>query len=140
MLENNNDAKGMPEPDPYYSETIATFGDRLCAARDKYGLSQKQLAARMGITVRTLQSWENDISEPRANKLQMISALLNVSMVWLMSGLGNGVEPPDSKLESHDKVANEILYEIRSLREISQKLATKIDILEKKISGKYRNS
>ena len=76
--------------DDYYSDDAATFGDRLAAAREALGLSQAQLASRSGVRLSTIQNWEGDRSEPRANKLQMIAGILNVSMIWLLTGQGEG--------------------------------------------------
>ena len=126
------------EPDPYYSDSHATFGDRLCAARDLAGLSQKVLASKMGVRVRTIQAWESDSVEPRANKLQMVSALLNVSMVWLMSGLGNGIAPPQEKAIATQKESLEILNELRSIRSNGEALLTQLTILEEKISKGFK--
>ena len=38
----------------------------------------------------TLRNWEEDRAEPRANRLQMLAGMLDVSLVWLISGLGRG--------------------------------------------------
>jgi transcriptional regulator with XRE-family HTH domain len=65
-----------------YSEDAATFGDRLALARESQNLTQEHLAKRLGLRVQTIQNWEFDRSEPRANKLQMLAGFLNVSMVW----------------------------------------------------------
>ena len=78
--------------DGYFHEDAATFGDRIVAARQELGLSSKELAERMGIGRETLERWENDQSEPRANKLQMLAGVLNVSMIWLMTGEGDGAD------------------------------------------------
>ena len=121
-------------PDPYYSEACATFGDRLCAARDAAGLSQKILASKMGVKVRTIQAWESDSTEPRANKLQMVSALLNVSMVWLMSGLGTGISPPGEFDGFTENEISLILDEIKSIRAVGEDLLSRLDNLETKIS------
>ena len=122
-------------PDPYYSEACATFGDRLCAARDAAGLSQKILASKMGVKVRTIQAWESDSTEPRANKLQMVSALLNVSMVWLMSGLGTGIDPPELREKfSKGSFQLEMLTELRAIRADGESLLKRIALLDKKIS------
>ncbi|MDG2474442.1 MAG: helix-turn-helix transcriptional regulator [Paracoccaceae bacterium] len=122
------------KPDPYYSELHATFGDRICAAREAAGLTQKVLASKMGVNIRTIQAWEYDKVEPRANKLQMVSALLNVSMVWLMSGLGSGIASPERRLISleHDKI--EILKELRSIRAVNKGLLRRLALLDDKIS------
>ena len=73
-----------------YSEGAATFGDRLALARESQNLSQEQLARRLGLRLATIRNWEFDRSEPRANKLQMLAGFLNISMIWLLTGEGNG--------------------------------------------------
>ena len=59
------------DPQDWYSEDMATFGDRLSAAREAASLSRKELAQRVGIKGSTLRAWEEDLSEPRANRLSM---------------------------------------------------------------------
>ncbi|MDF1871473.1 helix-turn-helix transcriptional regulator [Vannielia sp.] len=81
----------------WYGEEAATFGDRVEAARDALGWSQKELAGRMGVKAKTVRGWEEDLSEPRANKLQMLAGMLGVSMRWLLSGVGAGVAAPGSE-------------------------------------------
>jgi transcriptional regulator with XRE-family HTH domain len=71
-----------------YSDAAATFGDRLVLAREAAGMTQAELAKRLGVRPQTLRGWEDDQAEPRANRLQMLAGMLNVSMVWLMSGQG----------------------------------------------------
>ena len=78
----------------YYSETAATFGDRLAGAREGAGLSQEALATQLGVEIGTLQAWEDDMDEPRANRLQMLAGMLNVSLSWLLTGRGDGPEAP----------------------------------------------
>ena len=84
----------------WFSEARATFGDRLAAAREAADLSQKQLARQIGVKTRTLAAWEDDLSEPRANRLQMLAGLLNVSLMWLLNGEGDGVAPPGDEVFS----------------------------------------
>ena len=43
------------------------------AAREKSNLSQQALAKRLGVKNSTIKSWENDNSEPRANRLSMLA-------------------------------------------------------------------
>ena len=59
-----------------WDDDVATLGDRLARARDAAGMSQSQLARRLGVKLQTLRNWESDRSEPRANRLQMLSGLL----------------------------------------------------------------
>jgi transcriptional regulator with XRE-family HTH domain len=116
--------------DDWYSEERATFGDRLAAAREAADLSQKALAKRLGVKAKTIAAWENDISEPRANRLQMLAGLLNVSLMWLLNGEGEGVEPPGTEpVMSHD--ARTALLELRELRGDIDDAVTRLARLEK---------
>ena len=101
--------------DDWFSEERATFGDRLAAAREAASLTQKGLAKRLGVKAKTISAWENDVTEPRANRLQMLAGLLNVSLMWLLNGEGEGVDPPGSEPAlTHD--ARAALLELRELR------------------------
>lgn len=84
------------KPESWYSEEAATLGDRLAAAREAAGLSQTQLATRLGVRQKTLSGWENDSAEPRANRLQMLAGMLGVSIMWLLTGRGDGIEAPEA--------------------------------------------
>lgn len=114
----------------WFSEERATFGDRLAAAREAADLSQKELAKRLGVKSKTVAAWENDISEPRANRLQMLAGLLNVSLMWLLNGEGEGVDPPGVEPAlTHD--ARRVLLEMRELRGDIDDAATRLARLEK---------
>lgn len=65
-----------------------TLGGRIQKARAARGLSTAQLARRLGILSKTIQNWEADRSEPRANKLQMLAGVLSVPLLWLLDGEG----------------------------------------------------
>ncbi len=127
----------METNDDWYGPETATFGDRLAAAREKTGMSQKDLAKRLGIKVSTQKSWEEDWAEPRANKLQMLSGLLNVSLMWLLNGEGDGIGAPDDEAELPSDV-NEILLQIRDVRTQMTRLADKISLLEKRLRTKLQ--
>lgn len=76
-----------------------TMGGRMLRARDAAGLSLNDVAARLGVRKATVQGWENDRSQPRANKMQMIAGVLNVSLSWLLHGVGTGpVEDEEVRL------------------------------------------
>ncbi|PIE07590.1 MAG: transcriptional regulator [Rhodobacterales bacterium] len=114
----------------WYSDEQATFGDRLAAARETAQLSQKNLAKRLGVKSKTIAAWENDLSEPRANRLQMLAGLLNVSLMWLLTGEGDGVAPPGEDLVP-SKDARAILLEIRALKGDIDAAANRLGRLEK---------
>ncbi|WP_417723447.1 helix-turn-helix domain-containing protein [Salipiger sp.] len=115
----------------YYGPDTATFGDRVAAARDAAGMDQEQLARRLGVKLKTLQAWEDDLSEPRANRLQMLSGLLGVSMPWLLTGEGDGPPPPDEAATPLPADLGAALLELRTLRTQIQASGEKLGRLEK---------
>ncbi|WP_163846706.1 helix-turn-helix domain-containing protein [Pseudooceanicola aestuarii] len=118
--------------DDWFAAENATFGDRIEAAREAAGMTQTQLARRLGIKLNTLRSWEQDLSEPRANKLSTMAGLLNVSLTWLLNGEGDGVTPPhDETVLPPDVTAN--LNEIRELRTQMVTLTDRLGVLEKRL-------
>lgn len=120
------------EKTEWFSADTATFGDRLAAARESVSMTQKDLAKKLGIKLGTLRNWEDDLNEPRANKLQMVSGILGVSMGWLLTGEGEGVEAPaESHVEPADVRA--ILAEMRGLRAQIAQSGEKLSQLEKRL-------
>ncbi len=122
------------EPDAWYSDAEATFGDRLAGAREAAGLTQAALSKRMGIKTKTLQAWEQDLAEPRANKLQMVAGLLNVSMPWLLTGMGEGLSAPGEEPVTDDDIRT-LLVELRQLRQETLKSAERMAVIEKRLSA-----
>ena len=117
-----------------YSEDAATFGDRLALARESQNLTQEQLAKRLGLRVQTVQNWEFDRSEPRANKLQMLAGFLNVSMIWLLTGEGDGGPAPrDDKAKTLPAELSTLLGEIRDIRVANVKANDRLAKLEKRL-------
>src|SRR5690606_12530652 len=80
----------VPDTATIYSDIpdTDTLGGRLSRARDAVGLSAAQLARRIGVQSSTIQAWESDRSQPRANRLSMLAGVLNVSLSWLLHGVG----------------------------------------------------
>ncbi len=117
-------------PHDWYSNETATFGDRLADARQAHGLSQEDLSRKLGVKLTTLQSWENDISEPRANKLQMVAGLLNVSLRWLLTGEGEGIAPPGPEIPVE---VTDILTDMRQLQAEVARCSDRLGRLEKRL-------
>lgn len=84
----------MAEPTHIYARSpdSDTLGGRLSRARDAVGMSSAQLARRLGVKSATIQAWESDRSEPRANRLTMLAGFLGVTPTWLLYGVGNAPE------------------------------------------------
>ncbi|KKJ78733.1 hypothetical protein WH95_01255 [Kiloniella litopenaei] len=108
--------------------TYITMGERIEAARKSKGLSASQLARRVGVKVSTMNNWESDRSEPRANKLVALAGVLSVNMIWLLEGSDdNSSLPPNvevvetadlqskiNRLQSMHERMVQLLFEISS--------------------------
>ena len=121
----------LTEPFDWYGPDAATFGARVVGAREKSGMTQAELSRRLGIKLTTLQGWEEDRSEPRANKLQMLTGMLNVSLSWLLSGEGIGPEEPSTVPLSDD--TQTILIEMRAIKNDMTRTADRLSRLEKRL-------
>lgn len=122
----------MPEDQDWFSDETATFGDRLAGAREAAGLDQKGLAAKLGVKQAVIAGWENDLKEPRANRLQMVSGILGVSMSWLLTGAGQGPDAPDDASALTDDVLD-LLAELRGVRSEVALTGEKLARLEKRL-------
>lgn len=116
----------------WFSNDAATFGDRLAAAREAAGLSQSELAQRLGIRKKTLIQWETDRTEPRANRLQMLAGMLGVSIRWLLTGEGEGIELDEDGQPLRRDAAG-VIAEIRELRTALGTISTRLGQLEKRL-------
>ncbi|MEH6773334.1 MAG: helix-turn-helix transcriptional regulator [Cereibacter changlensis] len=121
----------------WFCEATATFGDRMAGAREAAGLSQEDLARRLGVRLKTVQAWEDDLSEPRANRLQMMAGMLNVSLRWLLTGEGEGLEGPSHPGALTGK-ARDALAELSRMRAQMLALAQEMGHLEKRMRGLMR--
>lgn len=120
----------------WFHEERATFGDRLTAAREAAGLSSNELARRLGVGAKTVAAWEEDQSEPRANRMQMLAGILNVSLMWLMTGEGPGVAPPgdDSAARSPAELAA-IQAEVQALQLLIRQAGERIGRLDERLNA-----
>jgi len=79
-----------PDPD--------TIGGRLSRAREASGLTVKELAWRLGVRISTINAWESDRSQPDSPRLNKLSGMLNVTISWILYGVGTAPsefdEPP----------------------------------------------
>lgn len=122
----------MDDTDDWYGPDAATFGDRLAGARDAAGMTQVQLARRLGVKKSTLADWENDLSEPRANRLSMLAGLLNVSIMWLLTGEGEGMTTPSDDI-NQTRECREILADLAHVRADLRAGAARVARLETRL-------
>lgn len=61
-----------------------TFGEKLRSARKSAGLTQEQLADRLLVSRQAITKWESDKGLPDIENLKQISALLDISIDYLL--------------------------------------------------------
>lgn len=127
------DIKNEDYDNYWFGEDVATFGDRLAAARHYAGLSQEEFSRRLGVKLSTARGWEDDLNEPRANKLQMMAGLLNVSVVWLLTGEGDGVVSAPDEHDVPAPALSGLLVEIRAIKAQMKNNIDQLARLEKKL-------
>lgn len=92
---------GQPVHVPQWS-----VGDRMAKARKDAGLSQEDMANRLGVKLPTVSTWERDFRQPREMLTVLASwaAICGVPRWWLIDGEGGLATSSDS-----DSTALEIL-------------------------------
>jgi len=115
-------------------DDLATFGGRVAAAREAQNMGQAVLAAKLGLTARTVAAWESGQARPRPNKTQMLAAILNVSLRWLLSGAADEDGADSEAVPPRGSEAVEaILAEMRVLKTELTSSAQKLSRLEKRL-------
>ena len=104
----------------------------IAAAREHAAMSQSDMAKRLGVKVSTMRKWEQDLSEPRANRLSMMAGLLNVSIMWLLNAEGEGISGPDDGSYIAPDI-QETLNEIRDMKTVMKTSSERLARLEKKL-------
>ncbi len=64
------------------------IGANIKALREKFGLSQEELADKLWVSAQAVSKWENDDSIPSIENLVRISGLFKVSIDALVKGVG----------------------------------------------------
>lgn len=61
-----------------------TFGEKLTKARKEKGMTQKELAEKIGISDAMIVQYEKNLNYPRIDKLKKICTELDISADWLI--------------------------------------------------------
>jgi len=101
IVHKSQEADRVPNTTNIYDEIpdLDTIGGRLFRAREASGQSVKQVAGRLGVKMSTIQAWESDRAQPGAHRLNTLSGMLNVSLSWVLHGIGPG---PVEVEDNHD--------------------------------------
>ncbi len=73
---------------------------RLRELRNKSGLTQNEIANKLGVSGQTILNWENGIYEPKINQLIQLADLFDVTVDYLIERQANN--------KSVDAICNEL--------------------------------
>ena len=73
-----------------------TLGTLIAELRKQHGMTQLELAEKMGVTDKAVSKWERDLSCPDINSLPNLAEILGVSVEDLMQ-IKNKADVPASK-------------------------------------------
>lgn len=103
-----------------------TIGDRIKIARTNAGLTQKELASRLGVTYQAVQAYEkNKVDDVPMNKIRIMAKVLGVEPDWL---LGWEIKKPIQEDELSD-MKKELIKIVESLSE--EEVAAVLRILKR---------
>ncbi len=77
-----------------------TFAEKLKSIRKQAGMSQEQLAERLGVSRQAVTKWETDAGIPDIENIMAISALFDISIDELLSNERGAKKPADYLYES----------------------------------------
>ncbi len=72
------------------------IGLRIKQSRKSKGLSQAELACKLGLKTQSIQQWESGRTEPRFARLEQLADTLNVTIAWL-----HGLDPENHQPQDH---------------------------------------
>ena len=76
-----------------------TFGNIIVSLRKEKGMTQLELAEKMGVTDKAVSKWERDLSFPDVSSIPKLAEILEVSVDDLMQVKTKTKEtPPDNKI------------------------------------------
>lgn len=110
-----------------------TTGGRLSRAREASGLSPRELAWRLGVKIATIRAWECDRSQPSAHRIAKLAGILQVSLSWIMHGVGLGPSEEPDRASRSDATTREMTEQLARLRN----LHVETGLLIEKLKGEF---
>lgn len=83
-----------------------TLREKLIVSRNKAGLSQMELADRLGVSRQAVSRWESGDTTPTMDKLKTLAKIYGVSLDWLCSDAADR-EPPEAAKPEADRPPDE---------------------------------
>lgn len=78
------------------------IGNQISLLRKKFGLTQEDLANKLGFSKQTISNWETGLKTPRMGAIQKMADLFNVSKSFIIEGVE---ESPSTSIE---KIYNQL--------------------------------
>lgn len=101
--------RGLDEPQSadILPQPVDTFGTRLQRLRVVQGLSQLEIAEKLGVTAVAISNWESDRSQPRQHRMSDLAKILGVPSQQLVAHAGVHPESlPEVLASSKVQIAN----------------------------------
>lgn len=87
-----------------------TIGNRISKFRKEKGMTQEELAAKLGVSSQAVSKWENDASCPDISLLPQLSRVLGVTTDELLTGRTNEVKlVPEAERKSLEELTLRVL-------------------------------
>lgn len=107
-----------------------SMGYRMKFARDQARLGQEQLALELGVSKRSLISWEKNERTPKDSIVQQVATITATDVNWILNG-----DIP------HDSVATDVEGERMFLKDLLKSQALNVELLlENKLLREELNS
>lgn len=122
------------DPIDHFATTAPTFGGRLQAARNAKGLTVARLGEKMGVEAANVEVWENDTQAPRPHRISILAGMLNVSIIWLLTGESNDTTHI-AETNTRPTIINDTLGEIAQLKTTLLDAHAKLESLELRLQA-----
>ena len=84
---------------------MSTIGSRIAARRKELGMTQEDLAVKLGVSSQAVSKWENDVSCPDISLLPTLVKVLDMTTDELLSGKTSNVRVvPEAQRKSLDEL------------------------------------
>lgn len=103
------------------------IGERIASARSAAGLSEIELADRLGVTTETLAGWESGERPPRANHLTKLCGVLGVAFSWLI--VGTGGEPALKTDQMH-----QLRIDLTAVRSLLDDVVNELAVIDQRLA------
>ena len=107
-----------------------TFGTMIATLRKEQGMTQLELAEKMGVTDKAVSKWERDLSFPDVNSIPKLAEIFNVSVDELMQVKADAKEVDEETMLNalmfgHEKIKELIAFQEQIVEAVGKE---KIDV------------